>query len=95
MDGSLARAGGPFFILEFKHLVSDSDRLQPLVARPNAQAATAAMTARLAHRPLFLSAAVCALAAMLRPYPTLADMALYMVRTLPTVRQRGDSSLHA
>ncbi len=46
----------------------------------NAQAATAAMSVRLAHRPLFLAAVVCAVAAMLRPYPTLADMALYTVR---------------
>ena len=40
------------------------------------------MSVRLAHRPLFLAAALCAVAAMLKPYPTVADMALYMVRHL-------------
>ena len=42
------------------------------------------MLVRLAHRPLFLAMAVCAVAAMLKPYPTLADMALYMVSLLPS-----------
>ena len=44
------------------------------------QAVTAAMSVRLAHRPLFLAAAVCTVDAMLQPYPTVADLALYMVR---------------
>lgn len=39
-----------------------------------------ALSVRLAHRPLFLAALLCALSAMLKPYPSVSDVSLYMVR---------------
>ena len=59
---------------------------------PHMRAATAAMCpalalitalalcGRLAHRPLFLAALLCALSALLKPYPSISDVSLYMVR---------------
>lgn len=38
-----------------------------------------ALSTRLAHRPLFLAALLCTVSAMLKPYPSLSDVALYMV----------------
>ena len=50
-----------------------------------AAASALALCARLPHRPLFLAALLCVISAMLKPYPSVSDISLYMVCLSPPV----------
>lgn len=60
----------------FPHMRGAVAMLCPTLALVSALA----LSTRLAHRPLFLAALLCALSAMLKPYPSISDVGLYMVR---------------